>query len=44
VAPEDLVRPFRQIRDFDHTLQVSESIGITTKPLDGAALNPPEGE
>jgi hypothetical protein len=43
-APEDLVRPFRQIRDFDHTLQVSGSIGITAKPLDDAAPDPPEGE
>jgi hypothetical protein len=27
-APEDLVRPFRQIRDFDHMLQASGSIGV----------------
>jgi len=32
-----LVRSFRQIRYFDHTLQVSRSTGSAAKPLDDAA-------
>ena len=40
-APEGLVPPFRQIRDFDHTLQVSGT-GERAKESDGAAPDPPE--
>src|SRR4029077_1050473 len=36
-APEDLVRPFRQILDFDHTLRVSGSIRIAAEALEDAA-------